>query len=136
MKNRCHGSLLKTEKLVCSTKLQIIKLQNFSREYVHPTPSLQRLHEKIINFPVSLVGQYMLELPNVYCQRTYATVPGTAEEGGQGGHVPPQYFLNYKELVRKSELCPPNIQSCPPPNLKVALWSLSAVCQGTTFIVS
>ena len=40
--------------------------------------------------------------------------------GGAGGHVPPpQYFKNYKELVRKSVLCTPL-----PPNLKVAPRSL------------
>ena len=36
---------------------------------------------------------------------------------GGGGHIPHQYFYNYKELVRKSVLCPPNIESLivPPP---------------------
>ena len=37
--------------------------------------------------------------------------------GGLGGHVSPQYFLNFEELVRKSFLCPP-------PHLKIAPQSL------------
>ena len=48
--------------------------------------------------------------------------------GGAGGgrHVPPKYFENYKDLVRKSVLCPPSIESLmvPLPNLKVAPRSL------------
>ena len=39
---------------------------------------------------------------------------GTAEQGGgggAGGTCPPQYFKNYRELVRKSVLCPPPILS-------------------------
>ena len=54
---------------------------------------------------------------------------GTAEQGGRGGGAggtcSPQYFKNYRELVRKSVLCPPNIESLMvPPNLKVAPRSL------------
>ena len=59
------------------------------------------------------------------------TGTGTAEyEGGGGGQggTCPQYFENYKDLARKSVLCPPpNIESLmvpPPPNLKVAPRSL------------
>ena len=61
------------------------------------------------------------------------SLPGKAELGGPGGARAPQYifFLNYKELVRKSVLCPPNIESLtvpPPPkkNLKVVPRSLFA----------
>ena len=38
-----------------------------------------------------------------------------------GGHVLPRYFLNYKELARKSVLCPPNTESLtvPPPISKL-----------------
>ena len=40
--------------------------------------------------------------------------------GGTGGARAPQYFYNYKELVRKC-LVPPNIEALTPPsNLKVA----------------
>ena len=66
----------------------------------------------------------------VCCSVTVLTKSGTAKWGGVGGWgrgdtCPHQYFLNYKELVRKSVLCPPNIQSCPPPpNLKVSPRSL------------
>ena len=51
---------------------------------------------------------------------------GGGGAGGDRGARAPQHFKNYKELVRKRVLCPPppNIQSCPPPNLKVAPRSL------------
>ena len=39
---------------------------------------------------------------------------GTVELGGGGGTRFPQYFQNYKELVRKSVLCPP------PPNIAIS----------------
>ena len=70
--------------------------------------------------------------------RQIATEQGTStrdgdrdrgERGAGVGHVPPpphQYFQNYKELLQKSVLYLPNIESLtvPPPNLKVAPRSL------------
>ena len=40
---------------------------------------------------------------------------GVAGEGGEGARTP-RYFQNYKELVRKIVLCPPNIESLIPPS--------------------
>ena len=50
-------------------------------------------------------------LHNLFSSRSSGTVEKGG--GGQGGHVPPQYFQNYKELVRKSVLCPPNLKVAP-----------------------
>ena len=50
---------------------------------------------------------------------------GPQSRGGRGAHAPPpQYFQNYKELVRKIVLCPPpNIEllMCPPPPISKLL---------------
>ena len=50
--------------------------------------------------------------------------------GGGGGARVPQYFLNFKELVRKSVRCAPqywvtNVPPAPFPNFKIASWSLN-----------
>ena len=71
---------------------------------------------------------YIGWLVKPYCNRDR----GVGRGGGRGGTCPPSpIFLNSKDLVRKSVLCPPppNIESLmvpplPSPNLKVAPRSL------------
>ena len=56
---------------------------------------------------------------------------------GGGGHIPPQYFYNYKELVRKSVLCPPNIESLivPPPPISKFLPGPCRYCSTESLFV-
>ena len=65
---------------------------------------------------MNVVYLHLPSLVNFY--KYYIQGPRSRGEGGAGKHVPPEYFKIYKELVRKSVLCPPpNIETLtmPPP---------------------